>query len=572
MLTFKLITKCFQDSSSYKDDDVDFLLEEDNWNDFGYQTLYHLHFTKKIVPESKGAFYVGPINIMQLGQKVGDDHVLRKSLLRQKIKKNLVFSTLPKDFYSFSTSIDLFKKISRYLTSEEERNLFISQLRLILSESDNYYNIVKDDAVFNVSLLRVGTMNNFSLLKGRELLLMEGCHYNLRTKAINLNFANSDTEVLLDFSSIKGIDSPLIPNGIISFIGKNGSGKSTALYKLASLLYAAPSDRDRYMKSVGTLIPCDLGISQLMIFSYSPFDNFRLPGELVDSDLKSWTNTIDKRTGRFIYCGLRDVKYEAESILAQRKQENNNNTDLNMYIPDIRLKSLSALSDESYEAYKCIEKDKKINVEFQSFVKSTQKSQHELYLIIESLIEASLFDGWGDVFNKLSTGHKFLLHCILHIIAYCEDNAMLLFDEPENHLQTPLLSFLMIEVRKILYKRKSVMLIATHSPVILQETLSSNVRIVRREGNCVSFSKPTIETFGENFGRISTEVFDLTTDRTDYFDTIDKIYDFLGCDKVKSVKCAVDKIEKTMGGLSNQSIHYIIAKYSRNNDMSHVED
>ena len=69
---------------------------------------------------------------------------------------------------------------------------------------------------------------------------------------------------------------------------------------------------------------------------------------------------------------------------------------------------------------------------------------------------------------------------MLHIIAYCEDNAMLLFDEPENHLQAPLLSFMLAEIREILVKRKSVLLIATHSPVILQETLANNVREVMR--------------------------------------------------------------------------------------------
>lgn len=38
---FQIIDKCFQDASHIDvDSDVDFLLEESDWNDYGYMTLY----------------------------------------------------------------------------------------------------------------------------------------------------------------------------------------------------------------------------------------------------------------------------------------------------------------------------------------------------------------------------------------------------------------------------------------------------------------------------------------------------------------------------------------------------
>lgn len=154
---------------------------------------------------------------------------------------------------------------------------------------------------------------------------------------------------------------------------------------------------------------------------------------------------------------------------------------------------------------------------------------------------------------------------MLHIIAYCEENAMLLFDEPENHLQAPLLSFMMAEIRKVLAKRNSVMLIATHSPVILQETMANNVRIVRRNGENVSFVKPSIETFGENFGVISSEVFDLTTDKVQYFNAIDEVYQKLDCRNAKNTQQAVDAIERQMNGISSQTIQYVVMKYVNDN-------
>ena len=561
MLTFRLIDKNYQDASFYKDKDVDFLLEENDWNDYKYYTTYHLHITTKRGPSDNGATYLGVIQIMRMGQKQDERNVLRKHLLLQNLKNNLVFTDLPQDFYSISFSIDLFKGLSRYL-NEEERKEFIKGLRLILKETDEYFSKVKEEDVFNRSLLRNGTMKSFSLLKGRSLLLLEGVQYNLREQNLTVHYTDCAEEVSLDFSTIKGIDSSLIPNGIIAFIGKNGSGKSTSLYKLAALLYASPGDRDRYMKKdIGTLKPKDIGISQLMIFSYSPFDNFKMPGEFVTSDLKNWVASLDDRSGRFIYCGLRDVKAEAEEILVAGKNKEEEQIQ-DFRNKDVSLKSLSSLSAESQNAFGIIDNDTHLKHDFQELEKAAQTCQEEIYEILSSLDLAFVFGKWESEFSKLSTGHKFFIHSMLHIIAYCEENAVLMFDEPENHLQAPLLSFMLAEVRKILVRRRSVMLIATHSPVILQETMSSNVRIVRRQGNRVSFSKPMIETFGENFGTISSEVFDLTTDRTHYFQTIDSIYNVLNCAQVATVEEAVKLIKSKMGGISSQTIHYIVSKYS----------
>lgn len=555
MLTTRLIKKCWQDASNYTEKDVDFLLEENDWNDFSYYTTYHLHITRRQATQSEGAVYLGSILIMKLGQKEAECNLVRMDLKREEI-----FHELPQGFYSITFSIDVYKGLARYLT-KEEREEFIRNFRLILKVDDEYYPQVKDDVCFQTSLMRGGNMDSYSLQKGRELLLQEGMQYNLREKQVTVKYTDSKTSVVLDFSAIKGIDSTVLPNGIIVFIGKNGSGKSTALYKLAALLYSDPSDRSRYMTKVGKIEPSNLGISQLMIFSYSPFDNFILPGENGDADLVLWAKNKEERTGRFVFCGLRDVKAEAELLIEARKH--NQTEQISFRTGNIRLKEQSALAKESKEAYKIIENEISKQKEWNECVRSMKESQNELYQMAENLMFSDFVASrsWDDVFQNLSTGCKFFFHSILHIIAYCEENAMLLFDEPENHLQAPLLSFMMAEIRKILNKRKSVMLIATHSPIILQETLAKNVRIVRREGENVSFVQPSIETFGESFGAISSEVFDLTTDRVQYFKAVDEIYLNQDCRNAKNAQEVVDAIDKKMGGISSQTIQYVVAKY-----------
>jgi hypothetical protein len=52
-------------------------------------------------------------------------------------------------------------------------------------------------------------------------------------------------------------------------------------------------------------------------------------------------------------------------------------------------------------------------------------------------------------------------------------------------------------------------MIATHSPVVLQEVPKSCVWKVRRSGHVVHAERPEIETFGENVGVLTREIFGL---------------------------------------------------------------
>ena len=566
VLKFKIIDKCFQDATSYTQTDVDFLLEEDDWNDFDYRTLYHIHATPK---RTNGKTeYLGIIRIMQYGQTKEESKLLRK------LFPKLIFEKLPNNFCSLSFSIDMYKALNLFLT-EEERISFIQSLRLILSEKDEWYLSAKDDECFNTSLLRGGNMESFELHEGRSLLLMEGNNYSLETKEIKIKYTDSSDALSLRFKTITTPNANDIQDPVIAFIGKNGSGKSTALYKLASLLYTNPSNRYLFKDSIGILEPQDLGISQLMIFSYTPFDNFTLPGANSKTDLMLWAQNIEKRKGRFIFCGLRDVAKEANAMIeAYTKHEKETEKQESKVAYQIRseqviLKDPNKLSVESLYAYNEIDHNNDKRNEWNALKEEIKYLFPEIYKPITTL-EAYWLQGedlWHQTYNGLSTGHKFFIHTIFHIIAYCERNALLMFDEPENHLQSPLLSFMTHAIKEILRKRKSVMLVATHSPVILQELMSNNVRIVSRTEGKIHFQKPLIETFGGDIGEISSEVFGLNTDRTYFFRTLDRIYTMLHCASMKDATTAVKSVKDfMMGSISSQGVHYIISRYLKDND------
>ena len=110
------------------------------------------------------------------------------------------------------------------------------------------------------------------------------------------------------------------------------------------------------------------------------------------------------------------------------------------------------------------------------------------------------------------------------------------------------------------------MLVATHSPVILQETLSKNVFVLRKDDGLLSFSKPRIETYGESFGIINTSVFNLNTDITNYYDVIDQLYKQWDCNDLKSSAEVINRFHTRLGidSLSSQLEAYIINKYYEN--------
>lgn len=553
MLKFKLIDKCWQNAVNLSDDGADFFLEKNEWDDFGYHTMYHLHATDKLT--SEGNVYLGYIRIMKHGQEKHDIYLLNK-----KQGKQIIFSELPEDFVSLTTSIDVFKGLNKYL-SQKDRLLFIEQMHLILNEESKYYKLVHEDDCFETSLLRDTTMNNYSLKKGTSLLMDKTTYYNLQLQAIKINFANMDESTDLNFSCLPKFQSNNIPNGVITFIGKNGSGKSTSIYNLAKLLYAYPDQRFRLKEKIGVIKPNDIGINKLFLLSYSPFDNFVLPG-IGGEDYRVILEGLKNNDGRFVFCGIRDVKKEFESILENPQKDTYEKLFEDIRLDATSLKPINVLADEFVQAMSTLEYNTERNKIWDKIEKMSRGKFPEIQELMDELF---ILDNEErkEQFLRLSTGYKYFFHSLAHIIAYIEEDSIVLFDEPENHIHPPMLSFMISSLRNILSKYQSVMLIATHSPVIVQETFSKNVFVVRRFEDKTVMSHPQIETYGANISEITSEVFDLTTDITKYYEAFESLYDKLdGEENWQSLDDMVNSIEKHLDGVvSSQMLSFLMNLY-----------
>ena len=124
--------------------------------------------------------------------------------------------------------------------------------------------------------------------------------------------------------------------------------------------------------------------------------------------------------------------------------------------------------------------------------------------------------------HKLSSGHASVLLIITQLVAKVEEKTLVLIDEPEIHLHPPLLSAFIRTLSDLLDNRNGVAIIATHSPVVLQEIPKSCVLKIERTGKITEAFRPNIETFGENVGVLTREVFGLEVLNSGFYDLLTK--------------------------------------------------
>ena len=565
-MLFKVIDNCRQNAGYFDDNKVDFLLEYDYWNDYSYRTTYHVHATSKLT--RKGTRYLGFIKIMKKGQTTLDSSLL-KHLYQD---KGGVFSQLPDDFVSVSFSLELYQSIVHLLESQDLRLEFATALRMLFDAEDPRYPEYSFDECFTTSLLRDTHIDHYILRKGKQLIYNEAAFYDLEKKKLTVNYVKSGNEIELDFTPISEAEGVgMVPYGVIAFIGQNGCGKSTFLYQLAKLLYLSPTERF-LMKDIVKVEPNDVGISKLFMFSYSAFDNFMFPGSTL-SDYMLMAEGVANREGRFVYCGVRDVSQEIQNLIDEtQKKLLDKEEEKKDYIlvqeermPRITLKPLEKLAHEFEDALYVINRNEETTKLWKNLGSDCKEILPGIFSEIEPVFCYDPFEriDYVDAFLKYSTGIKFFLHTMSHIYAYNEDNSLLLFDEPENHLHPPMLSFMMNHIREAIRRTHSVMLIATHSPVILQELFSRNVYVIRQNGESIVIKHPETETYGENFGYINNLVFRLNSDVSLFHKTFEKLFEKWQCKNCKDEEEVIQVFQDRLGceTLSCQMISFLVNLY-----------
>lgn len=123
----------------------------------------------------------------------------------------------------------------------------------------------------------------------------------------------------------------------------------------------------------------------------------------------------------------------------------------------------------------------------------------------------------GEQFHAASSGHKIVLLTITRLIEHVSDRSLVVIDEPETHLHPPLLGSFVRALSDLLVSQNGVAIVATHSPVVLQEVPAQCVCIIGRSGDRMRVHRPDIETFAENVGTLTRKVFGLEVDKSGFY-------------------------------------------------------
>jgi len=467
-----------------------FVLTQDNWDDFGYKTQYHLSYA-----DSNGRVrHVGNVKILQIGQTKTDSSILQAG-----------FDTLPDNFCSLGQSLDYYQRVAEM--PKQDRDYILSALKDVIHDRARSTRFEFEDG-WRTSLLReIGSPEEYAPLAST---ILEQNYSELPTLDSHFSFQmsgwSSPIEFAFDAPRVEDVrpyleraaDGPPaeLPRRISVVIGRNGSGKSTLLSRLARFAHASRGDRQRRkMMELGALAPDGLGFSRVLTISYSGFDNFQVPG-LTIRERRTIAEELSRGTGRFIFCGLRDIGAELAAELNQSQGDEEQYVPLEDRQQTTMLKSAQTLSGEFariVERIKTLDRPNLLATALQPIL--ADPSFNDLR---STLYRQLLSDDCEQLFLSWSTGHKIVLHVICSLVAYVEPRSLVLFDEPETHLHPPLLASLMHSLRRVLTEKDAYAVVATHSPVVLQETMAKHVHIIAREGSQTVVGRPGAETFGEN--------------------------------------------------------------------------
>ena len=439
------------------------ILIKDNWNDwFKYET----NNSVKYIDNNGKQMDIGCVKIAQKNMNDG----------QRSANIPAEFNELSEDFFSLGQSDDYYSNMN--LFGDVLREEILVALRDIAFDSEIY------DTVSWLPVVKESLMREISpyTIKEQFRRIAKGSARLTRYEIEYTYPSDGDEIVKLDFI-VEPESFP--PTNIHVVIGRNNVGKTFLIKNLISAAYF-PNKKEE----IGGLRSSNnhtgrlrnsksQAFANILCVSFSPFDDY---SELIEEIEQSPVSNEMP----FSYIGLTaDNLYESL---------------INNYISCLKnckksQKKLDLLGHaiDILETDPIFEKSKIKDL----LVRSTESEDENNYENIKGS------------FVRLSSGHQVVVLTLVQLIANITERSLVVLDEPENHLHPPLLSAFIRALSELLIDRNGVGIIATHSPVVLQEVPRSCVWKLNRNGYEVRTSRLEIESFGATIGSLTREVFGL---------------------------------------------------------------
>lgn len=449
-------------------------LRKDGWNDFNFETQFYFDY----YDEKRNSIFSTHVKIMF-------DDVIKASKTSNLNEKNYIqfingsFTSLENGFYSIGASESYYVNLQKL--DDDTRIKILTSLNDIAFNSDLYNKVKELDLtrdVFRISLMREYSEEEF-LNKIRRIA--QGGE-ELTSYSFQFDYNNQN---IVDFDVTPEC---FPPTNTHILIGSNGVGKTYFLNKIIKEYFGKSSQQE----SISDLL-------KLIVVSYSPFDRLF---QQVEKELLSSRN--------YSYLGLRD---DPDSIT---KRNFKNGEKIEDEFSNSLWKCATSLSLrrrwENMAQILAIDSYFK-STELNEFIKLIKENQNEEE-------KENIFPEIKRLFNRLSSGHKIILLSLTRLVELTIEKSLILYDEPETFLHPPLISAYMRALSWLLIDRNAVAIIATHSPIILQEVPRKCVWIIQRDGGFYNIARPDRETFGESVSVLTREIFALELMKSGYYTMI----------------------------------------------------
>jgi predicted ATPase len=448
------------------------VLLEDEWDDwFQFSTMYSVFlFDEEGNQQSLGSVKIGQVDMKQ-DQRRPD---LPKS-----------FTELDERFFSLGQSEEYYEILGK-LPPRLKRKI-IDGLRDVVADLE-LWNRAKNKKVTDVSLTRSVSTRS---IKGQFRRLLDG---GARLTPYNFTFTpperpnTANLVKRLEFH-VEPESNP--PTNVHVLIGRNGVGKTRMLHLMTKALVASKKSAAQSGKFIwkDAFDESDSPFSGVVTVSFSAFDENELFPEQTNSNASL----------RYYYIGLRRNSGEETSHGRPKSPK----TLAKEFVASVALCLQGPRSLRWRRALEMLEADQIFK---EAEVVRLAKAPDKGFVNRKS--------EW--LFKHLSSGHKIVLLTMTRLVEVVEEKTLVLIDEPEAHLHPPLLSAFVRSLSDLLINRNGVAIIATHSPVVLQEVPKTCVWMLRRSGPEATAERPECETFGENVGVLTREVFKLEVTQTGF--------------------------------------------------------
>lgn len=485
----------------------------DNWDDFSYKTTYSL-----VVFDEHGREYrAGYVKIGQFHMK--DDGG------RPDIPD--VFDSLDERFFSLGQDDSYYVTLNSL--GPDLRDRILKSLRDVAMD-DELFERALGEEVTRTSLLRTVSRSTVGMQFSR--ITRDGA----RISRYEFNYTYSQNEESeFEPATLRFVVEPdsRPPTNIHVLIGRNGVGKTFLLHNMARSLgdqSAEAVDTGHFtMTNEGSKVFGVPLFANLVFVTFSAFDNF-----------KPLPNRSDKSEGMpCTYIGIKKSnKYKNDQRYAPKSPQ-----DLaDEFAESLYVCSSGALLLRWQRAIETLESDPY----FQDF--------EVTHLMKGPLGEEKFKDRAKELFGFLSSGHKIVLLTITKLVEAVEERTLILLDEPEAHLHPPLLSAFVRALSDLLIDRNGVAIIATHSPVVLQEVPLSCVWKILSNDRSVDPVRLQSETFGENVGVLTRDVFGLEATDAGFHQLLRDVVA-----KETNYDAVIDKFGKQLGGEARAHVRALLA-------------